>query len=227
MLAPSVGKATPRKVNSLAKVNLEDLTVSFQSKILLSGQFSTLTRNLYGPLPVDSTINPRYLRKIWETESDIHAVVHDVKLNETDYYFPFKTSVDASYTLDGLVQEHDSKLVLDAGPLLCHVIYENFNSMGRQSDFFPDFVGSDTYACMLEFSRDIDFVLPPEEISLDNEFGIYKFSTQQTAPNKILINSYFLIKQPYIEHSKTAAVEEIFKAIEKTESCTFTVTGKE
>ena len=181
----------------------------------MSGQYSTLTRFNYAERASDLSIHPRYLEKVWEIDTDVEVI--DFKLNETDIFFPFKTSVDANYRVFNLLDISANKISIDLKNWTKHIIYEGFSSISRQTGFYPDFTGSDSYAFMLQFDNPVTLDPTIEEIKLDNEFGIFTFCIKQTGPTHILINSYFLTKQPFIEKSQISSVEEIFKTIENTE----------
>ena len=53
-----------RKNNILVKINLDALSASFDARINLSGQYSTLIRGLYQYNYQDETINKLYNKKI-------------------------------------------------------------------------------------------------------------------------------------------------------------------
>lgn len=202
-----------RKTSSLVKVNTETGNISFNSKISLSGQYSTLTRSIYNGGHVDSTINPIYLKKVWgfgDTQTITKANVE-----KTDFYFPFKTSINADYTISGIIEKNEGEIELDLTGWIRHVIYKDFNSGDRFTDFYSDFVGTDTYNYMLEFDKAVLITEIPESIAIDNDFGIYKFDVKQMGETKLLISSYFLVKSHLVSKENIADVVLIFNAIEE------------
>ena len=205
-----------RKISGMAEINFDDNTIAFDTKISLSGQYSTLTRTNYTSLGTDSTVNKRYHKKVWEIggETEIRAL----HTGQTDLYFPYHTTIEAAYEVKGLISEEDDHFAIDVGKWTGHVIYENFISENRQTDFYPDFLGSDSFAYMLVFDREVSLESEQKNISIDNEFGIFTFNIKQVSPTRILLNSYFLTKQPQIKASKTSIVEAIYKSIAAAEN---------
>jgi hypothetical protein len=205
-----------RKINSMANINLDANTIAYETKISLSGQYSTLTRANYTKDGTDSTINKRYHKKVWEIEGE--AAISEVLPGPADLYFPYHTSIEATYKVMDAIKMEDDHYALDVGKWTGHIIYENFISASRQTDFYPDFLGSDLFAYMLVFDREVSLESEQKNISIDNEFGIFNYNIRQVSPTRILLNSYFLTKQPQIKASRTAMVEEIYKSIEASEN---------
>jgi len=205
-----------RKINSLAVVDPEKGSVSFNTKISLSGQYSTLTRFIYQERACDSTINPRYLHKVWEINQDYE--INKVNPGETQIYFPYQSATTASYTAQNLVENSDGKIIIDLNNWIKHIIIENVESNTRFTDFYPDFLGSDTYAYMLQFPFPVEILSENLNVNIDNEFAKFTFDIKQTSPNQVLINSYFLTKKPVISNLKFNDVVTIYKSIEETEN---------
>ena len=204
-----------RKINGMAEINLGANTIAFKTKISLSGQYSTLTRTNYTGLGTDSTVNKRYHKKVWEIGGE--HVISELLPGQTDLYFPYHTSIEASYEVNSLINKVDDHFAIDVGKWTGHIIYEDFISEHRETDFYPDFLGSDSFAFMLVFDREVSLESEQKNISIENEFGIFTYNIRQVSPTKILLNSYFLTKQPHIKASRTSTVEEIYKSIETTE----------
>jgi hypothetical protein len=205
-----------RKINSMAHVNIGENKVTFSTKISLSGQYSTLTRSIYKDEPCDSTINPLYLEKIWNIGEN--QKIENVSIENTAYYFPFKTAVNANYSVSGLIEEKGDSLEIDISNWIKHVIYYEFNAENRFTDFYADFLGSDTWAYMLEFDNPVALPKSCQDIDVENEFGCFKFSVKQISENKILMSSYYNVKSTLVKKENIDKVAEIFNNIEANNS---------
>lgn len=201
-----------RKTNSLVKVDLNKNIVYFSTKISLSGQFSTLIRFIYQDRPCDSTINPLYLKKVWDIKGI--KTITNVEPGETDIFYPFRTSVNADYNAKDIIETGEAEYKLIIKDWIKHIIYPDFDSTHRYTDFYPDFMGTDTYAYMINFDKPIEIKSKPENINLDNNYGSFSFSVSQPKENQVLIMSYYLIKTIKVEKDNIEEVAEIFKAIE-------------
>ncbi len=203
-----------RKTNCLGIVNLEEGTISFTGRVSLSGQYSTLTRFNYTDGIVDSTINPVYWEKVWEFGNNPEEPI--VKQVKTDYFYPFKSSVDVSFVADDLFKVNEDIVTIDLHNWIKHVIIDDFVSTPRFTDFYPDFTGSDTYAFMIDFKQPVT-LLEVHEVTLNNIYGEYTFSIKQVNDSRILINSYFMVKSRSIHKYQIGNVAEIFQAIEESD----------
>lgn len=202
-----------RKVNSMAKINLIKDEILFTTKISLAGQYSTLTRSIYQEGVSDNTINPLYLEKIWEIGDSVKVV--DISIGNNKYFFPFKTSLDATYMKRGLIQKNENLFTVDLSGWIKHVIWDEFKNEFRFTDFYSDFTGHDTFAYMLEFDQAVSLVEVSENTDIDNDFGTYKFSIKQLSENKLLLSSYFMIKSHLVKKENIDQVANIFNTIEE------------
>ncbi len=207
-----------RKTNCMAKVKIAENRIDFSTRITLAGQFSTLTRFVYNEGSIDSTINPIYLKKVWDFGDS--QKISNITLGKTDFYFPYKTKLNANYSVTGLIENNDGVIEVDLSGWIKHVICKDFSIENRFTDFYPDFSGSDNYAIMLEFDQPVSIAEVPESIDIDNDFGAFNFTVKQMGENKILINSYFLVKSLFVKKENIERVARIFKAIENNNNTT-------
>lgn len=212
-LPGSTAKDNCRKVNCMAKVNISNGEINFNTRISLAGQYSTLTRFSYNGGPIDSTINPIYHNKVWELGSV--CSIDKVEVGNTECFYPFKTSINANYSHAGLISTKGDNIEVDLSGWIMHPVFENFNGENRYTDFYSDFPGSDTYSYMIEFDEAVSIVQSPENIQFDNNFGTYEFSIKQIDDHKLLINSYYLVKSFVVKKENISQVSTIFNAIEK------------
>jgi hypothetical protein len=211
-----------RRVNSMVKVDLNNNKLLFNTRLSLSGQYSTLTYPVYNDWPVDNTINPRYVSKIWEIADD--PQVEYVRPNEKKIVFPFNSSVNAKYSITGLNRKDTSIVKLDLSGWFKHVYYPDLDTTHRYTDFFADFLGSDTFAYMIEFDAPVSLVEQPELVHIDNDFGVYKFTIEQTAERNILVSSFYLNRLPMVTKSEINKVAELHSAIREADQTTLLIT---
>jgi hypothetical protein len=214
-LPGSTAAENTRKTNSIAKVNLVKGEINFVTHISLAGQYSTMTRNIYKDGTVDSTVNAKYFEKVWEFGGDYK--INNVEVSATDYFFPFRTSIDVNFSSMDLIKKQGDHFELDLSGWIKHIFYEGLDAEHRFTDFYPDFTGNDTYAFMIEFDQPVSFIDLPESFEIDNDFGTYNFSLKPMSESKLLINSYFLTKTPMVKKEDIDQVANIYNAIEKTQ----------
>jgi len=200
-----------RNVSSMVDVNTDAMSMTFSTRLMLSGQYSTLTRSQYLGNLSDNSINPLYLKKIWEIGGIDKPGAYSI--NDNDYVFPYKFTVKGTYLSKALIKENDSTFQIDVADWFLHIIYPEFASVNRTTSFFPDFMGSDKYFYLLTFDKDIELTEAPEKINIENSMGTYTFNLVQNDKNKMLITSYFVTKSDKIPVSNVAEVEQMYNAV--------------
>ena len=205
-----------RKVNSMVSVDLNLKKLNFNTRISLSGQYSTLTYPVYTNAPTDNTINPKYLNKIWDIGKDVE--VKSIQANGKQFYYPFKSSVTAKYSRGISNNGGDGFIEFDIGNWIKHIYYENIHTKARFTDFYADFPNSDIFNYMIQFDAPVAIAEMPAPIEIDNAFGIYKFTVNQTNERGILVTSYFLAKSTKINKAEISQVQEIYNAFEQLKS---------
>ncbi|OFX61305.1 MAG: hypothetical protein A2046_15695 [Bacteroidetes bacterium GWA2_30_7] len=205
-----------RTTNVMASVNTGDKTVSFKTKILLSGQFSTLTRGLYTHNYKDLSINTLYNKKVWEINENTKP--DKFKVESVNKTFPFKTNITADYTCNNIISLNGDTLSLDLTNFFNHIISENVNADNRQLDFYTDFVCKDMYNYIIKFDKAIQLVSNSLNTDIKNTFGNYIFSCEQIDSNTIKLSSIFNITSYIIKPENINDVKSIYDAIGKSNS---------
>ncbi len=212
-LPHSENRDNTRKSNILVSINTENLSASFNAKISLSGQYSTLCRGLYLYNCRDESVNERYNKKIWELNDQVNLLKSGTEIISRE--FPFNALVTASYEATGLMKKKGDTISLDLKNWCRYIIYDNIDSCGRQQDFYPDFPGRDSYVYMIKFDKPVSLLNCIDNIRIDNEFGELIIKTKQQGPDAIRITSFFSTNKRKIAADKISEVTEIYDKIEE------------
>ncbi len=202
-----------RKVNSMVYIDIENKKLNFNTRISLSGQYSTLTYPVYTNDSTDASVNPKYFEAIWDIGEDTE--VKTIQAKGKKCYFPFKSSAEAEYSSALPNSKNDDVITLDFGKWIKHIYYEDMDHNKRFTDFYADFTGIDLFNYMITFDKPVVMLAAPESIEIDNSFGTYKFSIKQTDKSNILLTSYFCTKSTHISKSDISYVHVIFDALEQ------------
>jgi len=205
-----------RKVQSKVNVSLKNNELDFQTRVMLSGQYSTLTRNVYNNLPVDSTINSKYFDPVWN-------ISKDVSLNETNtehpqVFYPFKTTITLKYDSKNLIETKDNIFNINVGSWFKPIFYESISNETRFLDYYPDFVGSDNYSYLLEFNKPIKLVDEIDDIKILNQYANLSFSIRQMSDNKLLMTYSYSILARKVEKENINNVKEINRILSYIEN---------
>jgi len=200
-----------RKSNVMVDVDIENLTTKFDAKILLLGQYSTLTRGLYKSNFIEPSINKKYGQKIWEIDNNAKLIKQEIVSEEKE--FPFKTSIKAQYSCNNIVKKEGVVYSISLNNWFNHIICPNFSDK-RYLDFYPDFCGTDTYSYLIQFAKNVKLKQEFQKIEVKNSFGNLVVSIDQPQPNTIRITSYLGVVSEQVSANKANEVKEIFDTIQ-------------
>ena len=212
MITPaSNSKENYRKVQSKVAIDSKSGAAAFETRIILSGQYSTLTRCVYCDKPVDSTINPMYFEPIWKASEG--TVLDDLKPAKRETTFPFKTQIVSQSNANDIAQNRDGLITMNPGEWMKLVITDANEDKPRFLDYYTDFVGSDQYSYMLEFSTPVELLDFHEDISISNEYASLVYSVKQISEKKILVACKYSIRAEKVPSEKYNLVLDIHNAI--------------
>lgn len=204
-----------RNTNVLVNISTSDLKASFDAKVELKGQYSTLTRGYYKYKSTDATLNENYFRQVWQIPGC--AKPDNMTFTNESKEFPFTFNISCSYKSDKFISKNaDGSYAIDLAGLTKYVIYENLDSTKRLTDFYPDFSGQDSYKYYLKFDTDVT-LLNAQEINLEekNSFGALRINVVNVQPNIIMLETKFVTNSEKVESEKFSDVVRLFNAAEK------------
>jgi hypothetical protein len=204
-----------RNSNVMANVSVDSLKTSFDAKVDLRGQFSTMCRGAYQYGFVDTFANTKYGQMISTIGGNTILLNND--LVQRDNEFPFKTIFRLKYSISNNIKKNkDTTYTLDLSNWFNHVIYEGFSAKGRQMAFHPDFKGLDVYRYSIRFDKDVQLLNGNTlEADYTNNLGVYRIKITQLQPNSIQVESYFLVNKDVVDAPNVRDVEDIYTAISK------------
>jgi hypothetical protein len=207
----SIGHNT-RNSRLMVEVNLKELSATFNAKINLSGQFSTMTRGAYQYDYSDETANKLYGKKIWEIGDDVKVLSKDVMIKSREH--PYPVEVRTKYVSNNSLSLSNDTLSLDVSNWFNHIIYHNFEIQNRQLDFYPDFAHRDTYSYIIKFDEDVKMLGGIESININDDLGTLIINAEQIDSKNIRITSHFAITDK-IEVNRIRLIKDIYDKIEQ------------
>lgn len=207
-------KENYRKVQSMVKVSLKNNSAEFTTRIILSGQYSTLTRCVYCDKPLDSTINPKYLEPVWDIAENVQLKA--IKPGHPLIYYPFKTTINAQYAVNDIIKEKDGQFEINTGKWF-KIIYSDNSVEPRFLDYYPDFLGADKYSYLIEFDQPILLLSSQEKQELTTDFAHICYSVEQTGENKILLNCNYDVLAGRVGKNNYNFVRQINETISSLE----------
>ncbi len=202
-----------RRCSALGQISLDSKIIQFETKIDLSGQFSTLTRGVYKFDEIDPSINPLYGEKIWEIGREVFGL--RLTTNLVNDEFPFNANVTAHYSFNDLVNIEGEIASISLSNWFKHVINKGLNTKKRCLDYYPDFMGKDNFSYLLRFNQAV-LLVDSVDIQIINNFADYRFQIVQRDAQTVLITSSLFLQNERIPAEKIGDVLEIFQAIQRS-----------
>lgn len=198
-IPPSTESENQRVYNILSNVNLDSSSTTFNCKLKLSGQFSTLIRGNYIYEYVDSIVHGDYYRKIYNISSN-SKLLDKSKTYESDI-FPFNANFNFKYSDNTIIKKtNDSLVVLKLENLFQHVIEKEIDTL-VSNDFYFDFKQSDIFRYNLKFNQKVKLQNSEIQDIQTFTFGKYNFSIRQISENDILIESSLIIDNEKVNNN--------------------------
>lgn len=220
-LPGSVISDNQRKTNIMVQINTDSLVANFKARVNLSGQYSTMTRGLYLYDEKDKTVNELYNTKLWEFNDDVKFKKPKIEVVQKEFPFPAKLTAD--YSSRKILEKNQDTLRIDMSRWFNHIIYSDFTATNRQLDFYPDFVGQDTYVYFLQFDHPVKLLESVETVNIKNNFSELTISATQSSPNSIKISSNYIVKSEVVKAENIKWVKDIFEKIQNLNHSQLTI----
>ncbi|NPD45799.1 DUF3857 domain-containing protein [Lentimicrobium sp. S6] len=206
-------KDNQRRTNSAVSINLESSHVEFETRVHLSGQYSTMSRGLYLYDVKDETVNELYNKKVWDLHKGIEHSKPEVMIQDKEA--PFNTKVSVKYNSDQLISNSGDTTIFDLSHLFNHIVYKDIDEDNRKLDYYSDFLCQDSYVYFLKFDKDITLIPEFESVDLKNSFGELKISVEQLGPRNLKVSSNFIVKKGHVKAEDIHDVETIYSKVEE------------
>ena len=204
-----------RITSALVNVSLDSLSLSFNARIKLSGQFSTLTRGYYKYGDRDTTLNPAYFNTIASVADDVKHL--QVNVTGTSRQFPYDASVSINMSNHTAIRkERDDVFSIDLDGWFNNVIDEDFSSVNRHLDYYPDFQFQDSHKYMIKFDRKVQLLNGEQfQKNISNGFADYTIGISQQGDEGVLIETSYIVKPEFAPMAHAKDVQDVFDAIKK------------
>ncbi|MEO8085932.1 MAG: hypothetical protein ABI763_03880 [Bacteroidota bacterium] len=204
-----------RITSALVNASLETMTLTFNARIKLSGQFSTIMRGYYLYHERDTTVNPSYFNTIASIADDEKKA--EVNVTSTSKQFPYEASVSinlSSHT--SITKESDGSYSIDLDGWFNNVIDEDFSAINRHLDFYPDFQFQDSHKYMMKFDKKVQVTnIEQLQKTISNGFADYTIKISQVDESSVILETSYIVKPEYAPAAHAKDVQDVFDAIKK------------
>jgi hypothetical protein len=200
--------------NTACKVNisLDSMKVFIQTKIHLSGQFSTLTRGFYKYGSIDTTINPLYYKTISQTADDLLQI--KTNITPVNQKYPFEVTVNEEFTSNHHLQRKNEKEFTLKLENWFNNITDDFHAENRCLEYYPDFQSQDIHRYLFHFDHAVDIInIDSLTKKLSNSFTDYNINATKPSPKDLLIECSYIVKPLSVSAINAKDVENVFNLI--------------
>jgi hypothetical protein len=201
-----------RKTSCKVSISLDSMKVALQTKINLSGQFSTLTRGYYKYGSIDTTINPAYYHIISQTADDQLKI--KTNITPVNKKYPFDVTVTQEFTSSNHLQRNGEKEFTLKFENWFNNITDDFHAENRCLEYYPDFQSQDIHRYLLHFDHAVEIKnLDSLTKKLNNSFTEYGINASQPGPYDVLIECSYIVKPVSVPAKNAKDVESAFEMI--------------
>lgn len=180
-----------------------------ETRVFLSGQFSTLGRWAYEGLTIDPTIDPNYgdaHNGIGTDQAGTWEVVS--KSNDA----PFRFQAERTTTIPpAAIHQRGDTMTVDLSTWFTHVVPEAFDGAERDLPFYWDFAQDDRSVVDIRFAQPVEVLGVPPELSASTGHAHYTRTITQVEPDQIRVESRLLVEDPREPVEHAMALERLFE----------------
>jgi hypothetical protein len=200
-----------KKTVSHVDISLDHKTSKIDTRLNLSGQYSTLTRGYYLYGDKDTTISPTYYTDIFKKCTDATCKL-DSSQKTFPYYHQFSLQADP---FKNVLSTIEGDFVIDLASLI-NIHYEIFDSKHAKASFRHDFTGKEEFIIQLDFDK---LVTIENAESYNKEIstkGFYFASNLvKIADNEYGLKIIWEVKENLTLQKDLPTLEEAFRTIKK------------
>lgn len=149
-------RANARGIEHSIKVTLGDEVADGETRVFLSGQFSTLGRGAFLGDRSDSTVHPYYGHVPAQLPGAVVRRLADPELSDAP---PFRyRELDSIRLNDLCTSSADGVYTMDLRPFIAHAVPARFNPEGRDLPFHWDFAQLDRFIIDIEFDQPVEIM---------------------------------------------------------------------
>lgn len=204
-----------RSTNVMCNVSLANKSTTFETRLNLSGQFSTLTRGFYLYGEMDSTLEACYYKPVYELSSSSKLVSKEMTSRKTT--FPYECNFKLKYA--------DESVLISTGSGTYKLSLKNwFNNLydnslevkNRVTAYYPDFVYSDMHRYMIKLDKAVEITnLNDFNFKEENSYGKYVVVLKAVDETSYMLETTLVVNAEKVEAQKINDVKTIFNKIEK------------
>lgn len=204
-----------RTTNVMCNVSLANKLTTFETRLNLSGQFSTLTRGFYLYGEMDSTLEACYYKPVYDLSSSSKLVSKEMTSRKTT--FPYECNFKLKYADESVLASSGSGVYKLSLKNWFNNLYDNsLEVKNRVTAYYPDFVYSDMHRYMIKLDKNVEITnLNDFNFKEENSYGKYVVALKAIDETSYMLETTLVVNAEKVEAQKINDVKTIFNKIEK------------
>lgn len=204
-----------RNTNCLVTVSPDQGSVVFDTRLLLSGQFSTLTRSYYQYGITDTTINKAYYLPVYQLNGSAKLISSEMTSQNRN--FPFTAGFKIKYSADKLIKKIEPQTMELPLQGFFNNVIESIDTVHiRHLCYYPDFQFSDQHKYVIKFDKAVELTNSDFfNFNIVNSFGEYSCSLKKMDENIWALETVYQVKAEKVSPENFKDVISIYSAIYK------------
>lgn len=204
-----------RSTNVMCNVSLANKSTTFETRLNLSGQFSTLTRGFYLYGEMDSTLEACYYKPVYELSSSSKLVSKEMTSRKTT--FPYECNFKLKYTDESVLASSGSGVYKLSLKNWFNNLYDNsLEVKNRVTAYYPDFVYSDIHRYMIKLDKAVEITnLNDFNFKEENSYGKYVVVLKAIDETSYMLETTLIVNTEKVTSGRISDVKAIFARIDK------------
>lgn len=204
-----------RTTNVMCNISLQNKTASFDTRLNLSGQFSTLTRGFYLYGEMDSTLEACYYKPVYELSNSSKLVSKELTSRKATY--PYECNFRLKYTDNStLTFPYSGTAKINLKNWFNNLYDPKLETKNRVMNYYPDFVYSDMHRYMIKLDKPAEISNIAEfNFKEENTFGKYTVSLKVIDESSYMLETTLIVNAEKVQPYNISDVKKIFDLIEK------------
>lgn len=180
-----------------------------ETRVFLSGQFSTLGRWAYEGLTIDPTIDPNYGDALNGTGTNPGESWNVVSRSNDA---PFRFQAERTMTVPpAAINQLGDTTTVDLSTWVTHVVPEAFDGAERDLPFYWDFAQDDRAVVDIRFAQPVELLGTSMELSASTGHTHYTRMVTQVEPDLIRVESRLVVEDPREPVEHAMPLERLFE----------------
>lgn len=208
-----------KNVNTFAYIKLNESNQQYleRTKLITTGAFTSVYRNLYNNLKKDSIDISDVNKILFNSYED---QIDSLSLEKSEHVSPFVFSLKFNKQQNNEITDlNDSLKILPLSKIISHRLVNSFVEEDEDKSIPVSFAFTDNIKYYLIFDKEVKiFHKESEDILFENDFGIYELKIKQLNPKAVYVLSRLILNKSNLNLSDHSSLYELCNKVKSIQN---------